>query len=353
MLKRLLFAFTLMLAGCNTLPQQLGYVPKTQMEQQIATLKQQQSEEMLKAETNLKAANTAYLDKILGNFQNTSDWLYGSRLGVDMVSDKSRLWVVISDRLHTAASYAPPPSKDAIEGMYKTLQEELDTQRVSNADLAKRYDLKEQEAKAAVADQASKALEIKREQDVIDALRVSQAAALVKLQDDAIRQANAQTAAAIAANDAKHEAAIEKNKHIIMIACGSISLLALLAACFSPVFKKEAGIFAAITGGVALLVPFLEPVHLNIVFGLGLAYVAFLVISKHYQAQKQLKLATSTTQNLVNSVQDLKEQQPEAYKALSPILADRNTIYTADNKTVPDTAVITHIDSVLKDYDRK
>ena len=342
-----------MFAGCAPVASRLGYIPQTQMEQKIEALKTTQAAEMDKAIADLKTANTAYLDKILGNFQSTSDWLYGAKLGVNMVPDKGRLWVVIDDRLKTAASYAPEPSKEALATMAISLKEELDEAKTSNADLAKRYDLKDQEAKAAVADQAAKAIEIKKEQDVIDAMKTSHTAALVKLQDEAITQGKLQTAAAIADNDAKHQAAVEADKRLIMEVCGAISLISLLAAVFSPVFKKEAGIFAAITGGVALLVPFLAPIHLNIIFGLGLAYVAYSVISAHYRTQKQLTLATTTTQNLVNSVQDLKETKPEAYKELAPILTDRNTVYTADNKTVPDTAVIAHIASVLKDYDRK
>jgi len=352
-MKRLLLILTLALSGCQFIPQHLGYFPQTQMEKQLADLKARQDAELNKAIVDLRDKDTAYLNKILGNFQSTADWLYGGRLGVELVTPKDRLWTVIDHRLETAATYAPPPSREALETMNKTLKEELDTSKVSNEELNKRYQLKEDEAKAAVKDQELKAQEVAAQKKVIDDMKDAHAKELTVKQDEAIREANKQTADAIKANDDKHTAAQEKNKHQIMVVCGAVSLIALLVAIFSPVYKREAGIFAAITGGVALLVPFLEPIHLNILYGCGLAYIAFLVIKKQIVSEKARALAEKTSSNLINSVQDLKETKPDAFKELQPILADRNTVYVDGNKTAPDKEVTDHIDSVLRDYDRK
>ena len=138
-----------------------------------------------------------------------------------------------------------------------------------------------------------------------------------------------------------------------MVACGAISLIALIAAIFLPVMKKEAGILSAITGGIALLVPFLEPIHLNIIYGLGLAYLAFVIVRKQLKSNKEDELKTKINNNLINAIQDIKETKPDIFKEIAPVIAERNTVYTDGNNKVQDQAVVEHIDAVLRDYERK
>jgi hypothetical protein len=341
----ILILLGLLFSGCQNIADKVGYIPKTKMEQRIVQLEAKHATELNKAIQTVEASKQAYLDSVLANFQNTADWLYGGRLGVELLP-KDRLSVVIDYRLKTAASYAPTPSRKALEEMNITLKEELDESKTSIKDLETKYNQKVKEAKEAVELQLQKEADVIAKENELQELKDNHAIEIGVLKDEAVKKANKATQDAIAATEAKHNEAIEKNKRIIMATCGVLALAGLACAIWVPVFKKEAGQFAAITGGVALLVPFLQPVHLNIIYALGLIYVLYLMIRKHM-------LADRTNTNLINAVQDIKETKPEVYKEVQPIIAERNTKYVKGNEKKEDAAVVNHIDAVLRDYERK
>lgn len=332
--------------GCQAVADKAGYVPKTKMEQRIAALEQKQAEQVSVAVAKVEKAKDDYLASVLSNFQYTSDWLYGARLGVALLPVKDRLFTVIDYRLKTAASYAPTPSREALATMNDTLKTELDETKTSIKDLEIKYNAKVEEAKKATDAQIQKQNEVVEKESELKDLKEKHRIDIGKLKDEAIITANKQTQDAIAANDEKHQKAIEANKRIIMATCGVLALAALACAIWLPVLKKEAGQFAAITGGVALMVPFLQPIHLNIIYALGLAYVAFRIIRRHMLTEK-------TNNNLINTIQDVKDTKPDVYKEIQPILAERNTVYVKGNEKKEDTAVVNHIDAVLREYERK
>lgn len=294
-----------------------------------------------------------YISKILENFSYTSDWLYGARLGVELVPNKDRLWTIVDYRLNTAASYAPPPSREALENMAKTLREELDTAKTSNEELSLKYKQEIDKANVAVLEEKKRADEVAAKQKELGELKEKHSNELVAAQNKAITEQNLAISEVEQRKDNEARAAIEKNKRLIMITCGSLSLIGLAAAIWLPVFKREAAWFAGITGGVALLVPFLQPIHLNIIFGLGILYVLFLAVRKHLNSEKDKELAQRTNNNLINFVQDVKETKPETYEEIKPLLEERNTKYVNGNEKVEDTEVVNHIDGVLRDYERK
>jgi hypothetical protein len=142
-------------SGCQSVADRVGYVPKTKMEQRIVELEKKQEVELATAIRNIETAKQSYLDSVLSNFQNTADWLYGGRLGVELLP-KDRLSTVINYRLKTAASYAPTPSRKALEEMTATLKTELDESKTSINDLETKYNAKVEEAKKATEDQIAK-----------------------------------------------------------------------------------------------------------------------------------------------------------------------------------------------------
>ena len=333
--------------GCSSWVDKAGYQKKEVTEFAIAKLQKEKTIAVQKAVEEVIIAKDVYTNKILENFQYASDWLYGARLGVELVPDKTRLWNIIDNRLQTSASYAPAPSRKALEEMNKTLKEELDTVKISNEELDKKYQTERNKADIAVKKQASNLLVITEKENQIKEIDAKFQLALDAKQSELNNANNI-----IIANEkqkSEDKIYIEKNKRLIMSVCGALALAALAGAIWSPVSKKEFGIFAAVLGTITIIIPFVQPAHVAIGAGVIFLIIIGFIVKKYGVAQK-------SSENLINFVQTIKDTKPEIYNQIKTDLVDANSKYStnSEGKTVKveDKTVEKHVESVLKDYEK-
>jgi hypothetical protein len=331
------------LSSCKTVDS--PYVKRTTLENKITELGIQKEQAIKVATQDIIQKKNVEISSITLNFQNTADWLYGSRLALDLFEPKGRLWDITSNRLNTAASYAPPPSREALIEQVKTLKEELDESKVSNEELSARYNKAREDAVIAV--QTQEAAKIEAENAVrkltetelewekkIGGVQLELIEAQKKIQADSDEKKR---------QDEWRRAQIQK----LMYVSGGLSLLALAGAIFIPVAKRELGSLAAILGGITVLLPFVTPFQASLVFGIGLALVLFVILRKLFIKDKSEKA-------VYRAVQEYKTEKPGDFNVnLAPKLENWTGKYDKDGKVVKDEVIVKHIDSILLETEAK
>jgi hypothetical protein len=262
-----------------------------------------------------------------------------------MFEQKDRLWDITSNRLNAAASFAPTPSREALIEQVKTLKEELDETRVSKEDLDARYDTVRQEADAAIAlqEQSSLEAEAARQEIIRKDLEWEK-----KIRMKGEELIEVQKIVQAASDTDKAQADWQRSQvRWIMGVTGVLALGALAGVIFVPVLKKEFGMFAAILGGITIALPFLTPVHIAIVFGLCLLIGLGLIARKFFISDKAQKA-------VYRGIQEWKEESPDLFKTeLAPKLENWTGKYDKNGKVIQDSAIRSHIDSVLMEVEAK
>ena len=141
---------------------------------------------------------------------------------------------------------------------------------------------------------------------------------------------------------------LEKTKREIMIWCGIGAALAMIGAVYSPVGKGGMALIAGILSFVAVAIMYIEP-WMVLTVGLVGAFgaIAYMLYTHH--------IADKTNDNLVNHIQDIKENPniPENVKQLiKQSLTEWNSKYVGDKISKADDAVEKYIKAKLKDYGR-
>jgi CHASE3 domain sensor protein len=236
------------------------------------------------------------------------------------------------------------PTLEAIKEENDRLAKELDEKLTSIEQLKQDHVLKIKENESLSLKTKEKEMEVKRLQEEKNAIERAKNDDIQKIQDKLNEKNN--LIIEKEKENSKTKQYIEANKRLIMSICGLISLGALAGAIFSPLFKKEFGILSVITGGVAVAIPFIEPLHVGIVALLVLMYV-------FYKMERKSAISLKTNENLVNAIQDIKDKAPSLYKKrIKPTISEWNKKYKGEEK-VDDEGVKSNIDLILKDYERK
>ena len=146
----------------------------------------------------------------------------------------------------------------------------------------------------------------------------------------------------------------EKDKELLGIktkistACGIIALLCLAGAIYSPVFKSKFALMSGIVGLCSIGIWFIEPWMVAVGFGILLLGVLGFFAWEHNVADK-------TTDNLINHIQDIKENpniSSDVKQIIKNSLTEWNSKYVGNNVSQKDDAVEKYIESKLKDYGR-
>jgi hypothetical protein len=331
----------LFLVGCENTP----YIKKTTLENKITEMVAARDLAVKEAVGEVVVKKDTEILVIKQNSQYASDWLYGTRLGLDMFEPKNRLWDITSSRLNSGIAYLPPPSREALVEQVKTLKEELDETKVSNEELNSRYNKEKENAIAALKLQEEKSLEAAAAVKKLAEVELEWEKKLSGAKSELIDLQNV-----IQANSDEQKRQDEWRRAQIMkmmYVTGALSLAALVGAIFVPVMKRELGLLAAILGGVTVALPFITPFYMAIVFGSVFVIVLGMIARKFFISNKSEKA-------VYRAIQEMKTANPEEYKKLlAPKLSNWTGKYDKDGEVAEDKTITTHIDKILIETEAK
>lgn len=314
-----LLLLTLLLTGCETFNVGKGYIRKDIVTSQLEQIKNEKEKELNVAVQRVIKAKDAQREQIEFNFQQAANYVFGASYGLELMPNRDRLWNITYNRVQVAASYAPAPTKEALIEQVKTLKEELDTTKVSNEELAAKYNQKIEEANEATKLQEELKLKVQeKENELIQKEREFNDLILSKQNE--LNELNDKLLAAEQENSENKEY-IEANKRWLMAGAAIIGTICLLGAIFSPIFKKECGIGAAAFGAIAISIPFVQPIHILI------AFIVLFLTGIIWFLRKSGTI-DRTNSNLINAIHEVRENEPEVYKvSIKERLRDWNSKY--------------------------
>jgi hypothetical protein len=336
-----LFGFS----GCSTIAERAGYIEKAKLEQTIAQLTQEREVALNNKESEIKAELNRVISSKDSQLQSASNSLYATSLVKPYFKDETRPLVILFNRIDEAkAALGVGPTIEAMRAEQERLVRELDETLTSMEELKGAHDAKVKENESLVAQTLEKEAAVKRLEEEKEVIERAANEEIQKIQGE-LNDKNNELIAKERENS-KITQYIEANKRLIMSVCGLVALGSLAGAIFSPLFKKELGIFAGVTGAIAISVPFVQPLHIGIVFALVLIYV-------FVKIERKGAVSLKTNENLINAIQSIKENKPDLYDAeIKPELTEWNKTYRGDEK-IEDKVVTKHIDDILRDYERK
>lgn len=343
-------AVILCLSGCTSLQSLLykEYSKKTDVENQLRVL-----EEKYKQEVDIKVKDVqTKLEKTIQSqdtqLQEGANKLYGANEAFKFYNNPTRLDLIINNRVTEAqAAIGKAPTYEAIKAENQRLKDELDEKKTTieqlrdnhNTVVAENSKLAEETNKAKKEVEIAKAEWLKTEQKYISDST---------LLNSRLKDANDKIIE-LEKKRADREAAVERMKTKIMMWCGIGAVVALAGAIYSPVGKRGLAIIAGVLGGAAAAIPFIEPWMIATAIFVALAGVLIAFLNKYHVAEK-------TTDNLVNHIEDVKQQlktsNPELLSTFKQSLKEWNTNYTKDGKTIHDSGVDNFIKERLKKYGR-
>jgi hypothetical protein len=342
-MKKFLILSFLLLCSCKTT--ETPFVKRSTLETRITELGVEKEKAVKDAVQNVIQTKDAQIQSIGLNFQKTSDWLYGTRIALDLFEPKARLWDITSNRLDTAVSYAPAPSREALIEQMKTLKEELDETKVSNEELNSRYNKAREDAAIAIRIQEEKTVEAQNAVRKLTETELEWEKRVNSVQSELI-----DVQKLIQANSDEKKAQDEwRRKQIrwIMGVTGVAALACLAGAIFVPVMKKELGVLAGILGATTILLPFVTPFYATIALGTVFIGVLGTISYKFFLSDK-------TNKAVIRAVQEHKEEDPKGFKEkLAPKLENWTGKYDKDGKVVEDKALKNYIDKVLIETESK
>lgn len=279
--------------------------------------------------------------------QRGANKLYAANETFKYYVQPTRVDRIINNRVTEAwAALGKYPSYQAIQEENERIKKELDEKITSLEQLMKEHERIMVENKALVdtTDRAKKEVEdAKTQLQNINTKYQSESNRLqAKLNDvnDKIQKTQQE------ANSNKDS--IERMKTKLMIGCGIAAALCIVGAVYSPVGKGSLAICAAVFGGAAAAIPYIEGWMILIAVLIIGAIVTIVFLYKHHIADK-------TADNLINHIQDIKEDPdiPDDVKnIMKRSLTEWNGKYVGDKISQADTAVENYIKNKLKDYGR-
>ncbi len=347
----------LMSSGCATLDGwrtavalKQGYVQKSKLDTELTNLRVQMNKKMdEKVDEISRTKDSIIFDKDI-QIRGAADGLYGADSTYRTILKPNRTDLITNNFVTEAWSALDNlmPSYQKMLQINQRLKKELDETQTSMEDLKKDHDRVLTENKVLVDN--TKALQDKLTQLQTDIQNIKTEygtrvdAKQIEIQtktNDLLRREAAR------ADDAK---AIQAMKEKVTMILGSFALAALAGAIWSPVFKSQFGIFAAILGFAAIGVWYITGLMVWVVFGVAILALIGWVVYKH-NIEKKAATATYT------GLEDIKTKNPELWeKEISPVLVAWQSKYVVKDgivTTVPDTSISKHINATLMATNQK
>lgn len=344
-MRKVLFASILvfLLTGCNYVATKSGYQKVEVAKEQVEKIKTEAATVLSQKENEIKSQYATIVTNQTRQLQSAANSLYGAGLIRPYFPEETRPLIMVYNRVDEAkAAIGLAPTAEAMKIEQERLLAELDETKTTLEQLKKTHEEKVKENEVLVkATKLSKeqlaALEKEKERvraEYDEKIKAEQGQ-VIKLQEGLMDASEE--------NKRKQEY-IEKNKRLAMSVLGVLSIASLIVGVYLPLFKKQAFTISAITGAGAILIIFLQPVHFAVIFTLGILIgLGFLF--------RKVGIVSQSSANAFNAIQEFKENEPEKYESLRPILEEYNKRYVGNEK-VEDKAVTSYIKEVLKDYEK-
>ena len=348
-MKKLSIILLLVLAGCTAIPDRLGYVGKDKALQEIKVLKSDYAISLDNKEKEIRDILGKIIDAKNLQLQKASNSNYGAIMGFNYYKEPSRLDIIIHNRvIEVSAALGVGPTIEAVKEENERMKVELDEKATTLEQLKKVSDIKTKENEDLVA--RTKVIELDKMRIENEKQKIKDEFAFkLSYKQDELNAAN-EIIIAKTKESAESKKYIEGNKTRISMITGSISIICLLGAIFSPVFKDKFGILSVLFGVISVGIIFVEPIHVAIFF-------AVVFIIGGIWAARKFHTVDKTATNLVGFIQDVKDNKPELFKAeLKDGLDDFNSIYKRVNgkiEKIKDNSVISFIDEKLMGHQKK
>ena len=339
-----------LLTSCSTIQTMIEKSTRAglvSLENKQKEMEQRYSVEKENAVNEVIVSKDAVIKKQEDQLQSAANSLYGADLAYKAYSNPARLDIIINNRVTEASSVIKKsPTYEAMKEENLRLVKEMDETKTTLAQLQSEHEkvkkekeniAKEKEDAVVKSNQASKDLENINKKH--DAEAKALAEEIGNKKNEIIAQQDKQ-------KEKDKELAHIKTK--ISTICGIISLLCLAGAVYSPVFKSKFALMAGIVGLCSIGIWFVEPWMVAVGFGVILIGILGFFAWEYHVADK-------TADNLVNHIQDIKENPdiPDDVKSIiKQSLKEWNSKYTGSKISKADDAVEKYIESKLKDYGR-
>lgn len=345
----MIFTLTL-LPACSTIQSLLynsGYTKISDAENKIKTLEEKHKQEVAEKVKDVQTKLEKTIEAQDNQLQEGANKLYGANEAFKFYKNPERLDLIINNRVIEAqVAIGKSPTYKAVKEENERLKKELDEKLTSLDDLRKKHN----EVVAENAQLAETTVKAKKEVELAKAewLRteqkyISDSAALqnkLKEATDKIIQMEKERG--------DNAASIERMKTKLMIGCGIAAALCVIGTLYSPVGKGSLALGAAIFGGAAAAIPFIEGWMILLATLLVALIITIIFLYKHHVADK-------TADNLVNHIQDMKENPnipDDVKKMFKESLSQWNSKYVDGKSTTTDVSVENYIKSKLKTHGR-
>lgn len=342
----LLVLAALTLAGCATNPLPSLFVTKSAKEKEIAALRADFVKQKDDLQKQYQQAQQDLKQSMLAQMQGAANSFFGQGIVYRSILKPVRtdlLFNNLAEEGWTALGHLTP-TYEAMQAMNARLAKELDETKTTLADLEKSH-------QSVVSENDKLAAVTKANEQRIADLKAAQAdvekqfhTQLDTLQG-ALNEANNKI---IATEKTEGDARKAREAQLAKLSWGAGILAAalLLGAIFSPVLKQQLFLAGALAGAAAVAIPYINGLVILCAAGVGTLLLIGWALWKHHGEEK-------LSDGLVLALQRFKDGNPEAWKALGPIVQDQLGKYVKqDGKTVvkPDSAMDSLVEAKLKDY---
>lgn len=310
--------------GCSTLGDYTVTKRQT-IEKQIIDARVDTEKKMLDLQVKEKKLLQESIDQHLARSQGAADYLFkGSVVFSSLKPDQvSRPTLVMGQSIQQTAAQLPPATPTAQAAAFKAIQIELDEVKTSTEALKAQYEIELGKAKKEGEDKAKAIKDLEIKVKTVESERV-----------EVLTKANAIERDLQATKDKVQDAELAKSKQSEEQAKRSEKmkmwlmgiLLTAAAACgvgaaFLPIpnIKTKLVIGAAVCGGAALALPFIEPWMVIVTVGVILLLVGAWII-KNYKDEH------GDAQDTYRALQEYKTKASDKFKTeLAPILKQWHT----------------------------
>ena len=354
MKKLFLLIVTLFLASCMSMPTvsrkelDAAYIKKTVAEANIIALEKKHTEDL---QTNL-AKQSETKEKVINGqdvqLQAGANALYSLQQAATLPYGAG-LFEFMKDRSLEGftAMGKPPTIKEIVEGQVRLKNYLTSYQANDPAEIAK---LKAESARLVqengvlvlVTEAAKKEVEVAKQENIkiqskyiVDTTIAHKDldAANDKVIDKEKQRADAEK------KRSDEAAATERLKKQFMLWCGLGALLCVAGAIYSPVGKAGLAIMAVVLGAAAAAMPFIQPWMVFVAIGIAAAIVTGYILYRHSLSEK-------TNTNLINAIEDGKQNPNAKISDVLDHISEWNTIYVKDKLG----NVTTKVDASVEKY---
>lgn len=356
LMKRIIICLLLMaLSGCATVSAwkdaaalKAGYVQKTKAEAELDKTKAEYDAKLATQEKTISEANDKAFQFMMDKMQVGGNLLYGADFAFSLHPRPDRTHIIMDNKVNEARVLMPPPTVGAMMEQNTEVKKHLDETLTSLEDLKVAHELTlGQVTQLNDAAAQAQAELVRAKQEKLD-LEAAKARELAAKQAD-LNKANDSVIAAEheRGNDAKARQVLLTK---LSMAAGLLSVICMAGAIWSPVFKHQFGIAAAILAVAAVGIWYLTPLVVLAIVGTGILAVVRHAALKHNDER-------STNTDLIRAVQRIKEKSPDVFnQVIKPELDEANTKYVKKDGEivkVADPARIAFIDKRLAEVGDK